>query len=287
LTGRLPEVFYPDYREFLRLRNSANDGFMALAVSAQLSSHFLQLTKGSERTLVEIFPAVTNVSHFNLKSAHALEELTRAEYLLALMAVPYHLGIFEDYVARTKNLLRRSKTPRAKKATKRQKNTDAITAWLSSEYGTVLPTETTGVLTVYKNLRHDLLHKGGKATADYSKTYLDEIEAAFEYWGIRPEGNVQALTNGQQIRLSFGDLKLILACVKRQAREINVALQTLIPHTAWAEVIVDDYLGTHQHKALNTEQHLRKCIGFTRKYYAALGIDPKLVQEQLKRQNVI
>ena len=267
------EVYFAEYEEFLRLRNAANNGIMALGAGASLSAHFLQLASGSKNTLSDMFPAVNHIQNFNLKPDHALQELSRAEYLLASMAIPYHLGILESFCGglerALKNQVSRSNPGKAIKT----RGGDSITKKIEEYLINPIPHETGQVLNLLKGIRDDLMHKGGKAGNNYSEIYKTNIEPHIGHWKLKPGGNVTSLKVGDEIILHMSDLLLTLAAVKLQAREINYALQESLPREFWVKMMVRDYLALDQQQHLNDEQHLRRCAGFARNKFSSLRLD--------------
>ena len=59
-------VEYLQYRQYEAARIEASNSMMALLAGAQLATHLLQLTEGSNRLLPEVFPQVPHIKRFNL-----------------------------------------------------------------------------------------------------------------------------------------------------------------------------------------------------------------------------
>jgi hypothetical protein len=85
------EVKFPQYRQYLRQRQLVNSAVMALLAGSQLANHTLQLTRGSDRPLKEIFPSVPHIDRFNLKTDAASDLRSDAEAHLSAMAILYIL----------------------------------------------------------------------------------------------------------------------------------------------------------------------------------------------------
>ncbi len=81
---------------------------MALLAGAQLASHLLQLTEGSDRLLPEVYPREPHVGRFNLTSEAARVMLQAADTHLGAMSVPYALSIHEDYLKTCLAMLERA-----------------------------------------------------------------------------------------------------------------------------------------------------------------------------------
>jgi hypothetical protein len=91
-------VRFASYRQYDAARTDASNAMMALLAGAQLASHLLKLTEGSERLLPEVYPRVPHIGRFNLTSEAAREILDTADTHLGAMGVPYALAIHEDYL---------------------------------------------------------------------------------------------------------------------------------------------------------------------------------------------
>lgn len=268
------EVYFAEYDDFLRLRITANNGIMALGVGATLSSHFLQLSSGSKNTLREIFPSVPHIGNFNLKPEVALEELDRAEYLLASMAIPYHLSLLQSFCRNLETLFRVTDTKPVNRQSKKslQRGGSSVTAKVESFLVRPIPSDTGQVLNLLKAIRDDVMHNGGRATQSYAFTYKNAIEKYLQHWDLKPGGNIPELKMGDKIELKMGDLQLTLAAVKLQAREINFALQESLNRETWTSILVRDYLALASANPMNEAQHLRRCAGLARTKFASLDI---------------
>lgn len=82
------EVKFAQYRAYEAQRVNANNAMMALLAGSHLASHTLKLTEGSDLLLPEIFPNVSHIGRFNLKTETATEILYAAEHHLSAMAGP-------------------------------------------------------------------------------------------------------------------------------------------------------------------------------------------------------
>jgi hypothetical protein len=80
---------------------------MGLLAGALMAAHMLQLTRGSDRLLPEIFPDIPHIRRFNLTTTAARDILSAGDVHLGAMAVPYALAIHEDYLKTCLLLLQR------------------------------------------------------------------------------------------------------------------------------------------------------------------------------------
>jgi hypothetical protein len=96
------------WRDYEAVRIETSNAMMGLLAGAQLASHLLQLMKGSDRLLPEVYPLVPHIGRFNLTSEAASEILASADAHLGAMSVPYALSVHEDYLKTCLTLLARA-----------------------------------------------------------------------------------------------------------------------------------------------------------------------------------
>ena len=69
----------------------------------------------------------------------------------------------------------------------------------------------------------------------------------------------------------FGTLILALAVTKVLAREANRLLQPALPHSQWADMVVDDLIESDSH-ALRAPDRMRRAAGLGRYHYGAIAL---------------
>jgi hypothetical protein len=98
-------VHFAEYRAFEVQRQQASNAMKGLLAGAQLASHLLQLTEGSDTLLPEVFPRVPHIRRFNLRTEAARSILQSADTHLGAMSVPYALALHEDFLKTCVGLL--------------------------------------------------------------------------------------------------------------------------------------------------------------------------------------
>jgi hypothetical protein len=89
-------VRFRAYRRYEALRVEVSNALMGLLAGAQLSNHLLQLNRGSDRLLPEVYPNVPHIRRFNLTAEAASDILAEADVHLGAMSIAYVLALHED-----------------------------------------------------------------------------------------------------------------------------------------------------------------------------------------------
>jgi hypothetical protein len=92
------EIRFAQYRRYEARRVAASNAMMALLAGAGMASHLLQLTRGSQYLLPEVFPQVPPIGRLNLRSELAHQILDAADVHLGAMSIPYALAIHDDFL---------------------------------------------------------------------------------------------------------------------------------------------------------------------------------------------
>ncbi|MDY6811024.1 MAG: hypothetical protein SW127_18755 [Actinomycetota bacterium] len=93
------------------------------------------------------------------------------------------------------------------------------------------------------------------------------------------------LSVGDRIEFGHGEMVAVLAITKRLDRETNVMLQSALPRTMWASMVVDeaDELlpgGCRRNPTLG----LRKAKGVARHHYDSIGLTEMEIQSEIARR---
>lgn len=265
----MAELLYPEYREYLASRITANNAMMALLAGSRLAAHTLQLTTGSRRTLAELFPAVEHIERFNLRSDHAGDLLRQADQHLASVAIPFALATHEDFVMSCLAQLRQE-------GIRLVDHGNRIKAWnmhevLFSTSNHQEPTEWLESFHLLREMRNSLIHAGGVA----EQRLLQQIAAmgpnATNGWqrlnGQPPSGVVV----GGRVRFISEHVFTAFAVTKRLGREVNAAMSSTVSKETWARVAVEDYANATR-KIRNSSTWRRGLAGYVRQYYDTVGL---------------
>ena len=269
------------YRQHEALRVEASNALMGLLAGAQLSNHLLQLNRGSQRLLPEVYPNVPHIRRFNLTAEAASDILAEADVHLGAMSIAYALALHEDYMktclamAADAGLVTRR---RARETTAAGQH-DALQTACGSRVDP-LPLEQ---LIVLRKMRNAVIHDGGRADdglVDAISTLSTEAIAA---WTKIAGRDPSVIRPGDALRLGHGEMLLSLAVTKNVDRACNVLLQDGLPRHVWVRIAVDDALIQHPH-AEQAGIALRKCHGVARHWYGPLALGRSEIDDELRRR---
>ncbi|MFI9487361.1 hypothetical protein ACIG47_13305 [Promicromonospora sp. NPDC052451] len=267
------EVMYPAYRDYIETRTTVNSAMMALVAGSQIASHSLQLVQGSTRPLAELFPAVPHIGRFNLRSDQARDVLNSAEHHLASVALPYALSTHEDFVMASIETLKAEGVSLVHSGAPLKK---PIKAWnmhpvlFESADHTPAP-HLLEVFNLVREMRNCTAHNGGRAD-EKLLNYIDSAsQPALELWTkLARQRPTDSVVNGRVV-LTAEHVITAFAITKRLGREINRALAGGLSTSMWATTATEDFaLSTT--KVKNSSAWRRALVGYTRRYYQALGL---------------
>ncbi|NKY38136.1 hypothetical protein [Cellulomonas septica] len=268
-------VKYPRYRQYEGQRIQTNDTVMGLLAGSALASRTLGLTSGSDLVLSQIFPQIPHIERFNLKTATAQSVLDNAEPLLGILAVPQVLAIHEDLLRSMLELLAEAE-PRFKPLLDNFKTFNAHER-IESATGAALSTESVALFHLVRVARNTHIHSGGRADT----ALVNRIEATepgvMATWQSITRTPFPAYRLGDPVTLGLAELIGILALTKRLAEEANVALQTALPRSVWATIVVRDW-ASEGHRG-NRDQEPRALVGYARHNYGPLQLTPAELEE--------
>lgn len=264
------------HREYELRKDAANNALMGLLAGAQLSTHFLQLTRGSELLLPDIFPNIAHIKRFNLRSDRAADILGAADTHLGMMAVPYVLSLHEDYLRTCAELLRTAGLCSKSAASA---NLNELHRNIATATGSVYTSDIIAYIDALRLMRNCVIHNGGQV----SQSLLDSLstwnQQLKDGWYANALNDPTTLTLNDVIEFGHGEMIAVLAVTKRLDRETNIMLQTSLPRSTWADMVIADV--EEQQPSLcfkNPDLALRKARGVARHHYLPLGlVDTELV----------
>lgn len=122
-----------------------------------MASHLLQLTRGSQHLLPEVFPQVPHIGRLNLRSELAGQILDAADVHLGAMSIPYALAIHDDFLRECIHLL-----VTARKCTARQAAQASSMAakhpLIAQSTGGAFNADSLGQLTTIRLMRNCMIH---------------------------------------------------------------------------------------------------------------------------------
>jgi hypothetical protein len=273
------EVRFAAYRDYTKKRTEASNALMALLAGAQMASHLLKLTDGSEHLLPDIFPSVPHIRRFNLSTDQARGLLNAADEHLGAMSVPYVLAIHEDYLRTCLTLLAQDCkcSPKAAGA-----QAWALHGKVATAAGTAFSHDSIVQFDTLREMRNCMIHAGGQADTrllGHISQWTAEIAAD---WLAVAHNDPRRLRLGDKIRFSHGELIMSLAVTKRLAREANKLLQTTLSKAFWADLVMAELVAGDP-AAARGSQALKKARGLARFSYRPLDLTDDELKKAIER----
>src|SRR5665213_1569188 len=275
-------VEFPLFRAYESSRQRVNNGTMALLAGSKLALHTLQLTKGSELLLPEIFPGVDHIRKFNLTTEDANEILLDAANHLGAVTIPYVLAIHTNFVMETLKMLEGLGYPnkaRGNKAdlTKNDVNTSNMHEAVHLSLGMPpfaarsIPTEYE-LFDVLRAMRNSLIHAGGRVTSDLKATVRGMSSNAKGDWLRLARRDASTIILDNPIRITTNEIFTTFAVTKKVGRTLNAVLQTGISTSQWARICVDDF-DDQTSKFVRSDPWARSLLAYGAQYYAGAKLD--------------
>lgn len=261
-------VHYPEYREHQRQRVQTNDTMMGLLAGSKLASQTLTLTSGSKLLMSEIFPGVEHVRRFNLRTDRAREVLNEAETLLGVLAVPQVIALQEHLLVGMLKLLEQN----VEVLSNISKDVRAVNAHesLESATGRNFSADSLDLFHLVRLARNTHIHNGAKASPALVKAVASTDARVLGVWESITKTSFPVYQVGDEVKLGLSELIGILAVTKRLAEEANSLLQRALPKSAWADIVILDWLDNR--KPGNAQQQDRQLIALSNRHYGPISL---------------
>lgn len=266
----MPELRFPQYRDYLTQRTEANKAIMAFLAGSQIARHTLTLTAGSDLLLPQVFPNVPHIGRFSLKTDFAIEVLSEAENHMGAMALPYIFAIHEDFMTSCAlelvfraGLVKRSQI-------KDSRSGDMHELFDSAVGGCFAPASLE-VFHLLRLMRNSSIHAGGRTSQNLETRSQNPTQEALDLWRVITGSSYPNLTAGAPVVLSHAVTIAGLAITKRLARDTNLGLAKALPRDLWADIVVEDALSSIRHLGDDTRTR-RRLVGFARWDYEPLAL---------------
>lgn len=274
-------VNFPAHRKYEQRLTDANNAMMALLAGAQMSSHFLQLTEGSDQLLPSIFPNVDHIKRFNLKTDAATEILRAADTHLGMMAVPYVISLHEDYLRTCTSMLlaERLCTKRAAHA-----NLVGLHDTIAAACGGTFTSDLISYVKTLRLMRNSVIHAGAQASPELINelgTWTPPLVAGWLSLAYRDPTTIAV---GDVLALGHGEMIAALAVTKRLNREANVMLQGALPRSTWIRMVLDETDEANPgitRRSSDRRKALRKARGIANFYYKPLALTEPEIEAAL------
>ncbi|WP_405062994.1 hypothetical protein OG474_15515 [Kribbella sp. NBC_01505] len=245
---------------------------MGLLAGAQLASHLLQLTEGSERLLPEVFPRVAHIGRFNLTTEEARSILNAADTHLGAMSVPYSLALHEDYLKTCLDLLARGGCCTSAQAERAKGRLALQHRGIEAATGGAFQLDGLAQIDTLRLMRNCMIHDGGRASSALVSTVQSWTSTTESAWVKLARRTLRNLRVGDSVRFGHAELILSLAVTKALARQANVLLQGALPRPLWADLVLEDLRQTDPGFAGDGIQLLRKLRGMARFNYGPIKL---------------
>jgi hypothetical protein len=232
-------IRYAEFNDYDRRHQEANTAINAMLAGCRLASHVLALTHGATRPLAEIFPSIPRIKLFNLRTDVASRVLDDAEHHLGLMAVPYLQAIHEDYGIGCLALLRDSGLTSSTQVN--AANASNLHARFTTATGVDLEPAAREIFQLLRLLRNAVVHRGGTAGDEIVSACAEMSPGAQELWARITSQTHPHYEAGEPVRLGFSETIAELAVTKRLAREMNLAMGSVMPRAFWLGRLADDF----------------------------------------------
>lgn len=263
-------VRFPAHRQYEALRIEASNALMGLLAGAQLSNHLLQLNRGSERLLPEVYPNVPHIRRFNLTADAASDILGEADVHLGAMSIAYALALHEDHMKTCLLMLAEAGVVSRRRA--RDAHAAGQHGLLQDACGGRFDPVPLQQLDVLRRMRNAVIHDGGRVSNGLVGSIASLSPEALIGWRKVAKNDPTTLRVGDRLRFGHGEMLLALAVTKNVERESNRLLQLGLPRAEWIRIAVDDAVESVP-DVLRGNSASRKVHGFTRHHYGPLAIE--------------
>lgn len=245
------------YRRHESARIEANDAMVTLLISSRLGRHVLDLFRGSESYLPEVFPEIDEVRKLNRSISDTRTLMEESERYLALMAIPFVLSIHQEFTLQCVRLLL-NQADLDLEPSSLEKMHEYL---LSGSNGGKLDADELSLFQLTRRIRNRILHYGSLAGSGERTVYTQTLnENARELWERRA-GRPLSVNPGEPIGLGAGELFATLAVAKALADATNELLVEELPRERWALMAAEEYAQVAGTKKLSQSQ-LRGFAGF-------------------------
>ncbi len=244
-------VKHRGFREVVDLAAGVNDAALGLLVSGQLARFTLGNLddKAAERKLSDLYPesAVADVSRFDFRAARAITKLKDAEQELCVMAVPFAISLYNEYLVSASDLLELAHVARPSKPAEQQM-LGQLTGHLKKN-GVRVDGEWASLLQLIIAIRNRIVHAaavpGKGPIAEWSGL---QPQARTAWIGVTGRDMPFA---GPENRLPWAgpEIRGVFLVVREALRQINLCLQDVLPRDFWADLAVHEMRSTGHQKA--------------------------------------
>lgn len=277
-----PQVHFAAFKTLERRRVEAGNAIWAILAGSQIAANTLVLTKGSERTLSEIFPSVGHIRRFDLRSDKARELLGTAEADLSTMAMSYAIALHEDFAKTCLSWL--IPLGLVTRPQWRDARTVNVHERLELATGRTMQADSLALFHYTRVFRNCHIHAGGRASAELVRQADGLTSEQQRIWSDLTGEPFRAISEGDPAVVGVGGLVATLAIGKRLSYEVNLCLQQAIPRSVWADMAVEEYFSTQPRKSIKDPTVVRSVRGYTRGRFDALQLTDSELRDAVGRR---
>jgi hypothetical protein len=273
------------FRDIEGLVTDANDAALGLLVGERIARANLDSLNPSdaEKQLSQLFTGkeVEDISRFDFRVPVAISKLAAAERELSVMAVPFAVSLYNEYLVAAAQLLELAHVARPPEDAKRMflgKLEDYL-----RENGVSVGGDWAALVRFIREVRNCIVHGAG-ATNDAVINRATKLPPkALESWATVtgrpiPLGNV-----GERISWEGPEIRGVFLVIRQGLSRINKGLQAVLPREFWADLFIHE-LWTDGHNSTPPSRSGSSLINAAKAYgYGSLALEPSELRQAIVR----
>lgn len=277
----LPQVKFAEFRALEKRRIDASNTIWAMIVGSKMAASTLQLTRGSTRTLAEMFPSLEHIARFDMRSDRARELMDDAETEMSTMGMAYAIALHEDFLKSCLAML----IPIGKFSKSKLAETTTANAHenFAEASGHPFNVDALALFHLTRITRNCHIHAGGLVDRRLVDRYAALSREQVSLWESLTGESLEIPPLGSSARVGVGGLVATLAIGKRLSYDVNLGLQKVIPRSTWADMAASEYFGLGTKKPKDPTA-LRALKGYLKGGYEALSLTDQELQSAIERR---
>jgi hypothetical protein len=235
-------VRHRQFRDIERLVDSANDAALGLLVGDRIARADLATLPATDRgkQLSELYSSSTveDIRRFDFLVPAAEGKLLAAERELCVMAVPFAVSLYNEYLVNAAGLLELGHIGRSGREP-HEMMLGKLEAHLR-DYGVSVAGDWRGLLRVLQTVRNRIIHAGG-VPGEVAISQWEKLPPKAQGLWIKVTGRPMPFGSPTE-RLDWGgpEIRGVFLVVRQALKEINGSLQEVLPREFWADLFVHE-----------------------------------------------
>jgi hypothetical protein len=224
---------------------------------------------------------VEDISRFDFRVPVATDKLVAAERELSVMAVPFAVSLYNEYLVAAAQLLELAHVARPSEDAKRM-FLGKLEGYLK-ETGVSVGGDWAALVRLIREVRNCIVHAGGatnNAVIDRATKLPSKAQEAWATVTGRPIafGNV-----GERILWEGPEIRGVFLVIRQGLNRINESLQAVLPREFWADLLIHE-LWADGHKTTPSSRSGSSLANAARAYgYGSLALRPSELREAIAR----